>query len=349
MVLQVRRSGGFAPQLFQRTYAPEFTLYGDGTLIYIKLDSSGYPVLLKGKLSEEAVQELLRLVVSENRFFNSKPNYNIPWIADGTITTILVNAERRSLTVEIYGLEAAPTEPREPFSQEDVDQLARLKETAERLRAMDLRVIDDPDYQDLGEFVPERITLYVERSQGNYPEAKPWPIQGIELARLAKDYRMGQTMVEGDLLVQVLSILQWRRPNPFVENSQVFTVDFRPSLPHEWRWNGGAPEHITNLFPGDGQTVTQEELKDGIALNWRFRWGPGMGNNPTQSVRLFLDNTEVTNGLSWMTTKDLPPSFGTMRYVPPQPLSDGEHTARVTYTDAEGTQYSYTWRFNVGR
>src|SRR4030088_2437370 len=65
VVLRVSSGGGFvAPQMSLRTL-PAFTLYGDGTVIVPGVQAQIFPgpaisPLVKGKLSEAQVQELLK-------------------------------------------------------------------------------------------------------------------------------------------------------------------------------------------------------------------------------------------------------------------------------------------------
>ena len=68
--------GGFVPMEFLLTQAPQFTLYGDGTVIYKPTDTrasdpmggQGMLPYQVGHLDEDGVQALLRFALGEGGF-----------------------------------------------------------------------------------------------------------------------------------------------------------------------------------------------------------------------------------------------------------------------------------------
>ena len=123
-----------------------------------------------------------------------------------------------------------------------------------------------------------------------------------------------------------------------------------------WLMNGGwsinkasgekVPINIRKVVPYDGELVTSPH---GYCLNFDFRAGNGMGDNPVKSVRFFYDGIDVTQQTNGLITLDIPPSGGSLCYKPDAQLSEGWHTAKVTYTDVTGESFSYLWRFQVAK
>lgn len=128
IVLRMEQGGGMIPMFFL-TQAPQFTLYGDGTVIFQQIDNRGAPFgtlpnlpWLVGHLDEEGIQALLQFALSTGRLANAKDNYENPMIADGGTVTFNLNAAGMEKVVNIYalmeGMEGAPDQAdRAGFSQ----------------------------------------------------------------------------------------------------------------------------------------------------------------------------------------------------------------------------------------
>jgi len=129
IVLRMEQGGGFVPMNFFITQAPQFTLYGDGTVIFHQVDNRGAPFgtlanlpWLVGHLDEEGIQALLRFAMGPGRLANAKANYDNGMVADAPTTVFNLNAAGAQKVVSIYalGMEGQPgpdQADRDGFSQ----------------------------------------------------------------------------------------------------------------------------------------------------------------------------------------------------------------------------------------
>ncbi len=105
---------GGGHQIFGYSYsqAPEFTLYGDGTVIFQQIDNRGAPFgssaylpWLVGHLDEEGMQALLQFALSTGRLANAKDSYDNNTCADCGTVVFNLNAAGLNKVVNIYALE----------------------------------------------------------------------------------------------------------------------------------------------------------------------------------------------------------------------------------------------------
>lgn len=114
IVLRMEEGGGFIQFGFLVTQAPQFTLYGDGTVIFQQVDrregafdQARLPWLV-GHLDEDGIQALLQFALSTGRLANAKENYENPMIADAGNTIFTLNAAGVQKVVNIYALFEVP-------------------------------------------------------------------------------------------------------------------------------------------------------------------------------------------------------------------------------------------------
>jgi hypothetical protein len=88
---------------------------------------------------------------------------------------------------------------------------------------------------------------------------------------------------------------------------------------------------LTSVIPGRGASVPSRRPTIEATFS---------GNVDPNSLRISLDQADVTNG----STRS-PRGF---TYAPQSPLQAGEHTVRVTGTDANGGSFNRGWRFSSG-
>ena len=108
VVIRVESGGGFIPVDFSLTELPEFTLYGDGTVIVegpmIEIwPQPAMPNLQQASISEEVIQKVLTAADAAGLFADDV-DYGIPSVADASTTTITVNADGQTYTSSIYAL-----------------------------------------------------------------------------------------------------------------------------------------------------------------------------------------------------------------------------------------------------
>jgi hypothetical protein len=65
------------------------------------------------------------------------------------------------------------------------------------------------------------------------------------------------------------------------------------------------------------------------------------------TVRLYLDDEETGSGARVAEVLTHPRSMAQISFTPEHPLSSGPHSARVEYSDARGSAWTYEWRFLV--
>ena len=128
----MENGGGFVPMQFFATQIPQFTLYGDGTVVYRPLPSADgatfgdpLPPFQTGKLSEAAVQRLLAYALETGRLADAKSSYDNMQIADASSTYFTLNADGLEKTVSVYAL-SETTEPGEDAA--DRNGMAKLSE-----------------------------------------------------------------------------------------------------------------------------------------------------------------------------------------------------------------------------
>lgn len=112
VVLRMEQGGGFVPMEWMVTQAPQFTLYGDGTVIFRPQDDAevgdgfeqGLPRFLTGKMTEEGIQALLHYALATGRLATAHESYENPMIADASTTVFVLNAGGVEKVVSVYAL-----------------------------------------------------------------------------------------------------------------------------------------------------------------------------------------------------------------------------------------------------
>lgn len=113
IVLRFDEAGGFVPVEFFASHVPYFTLYGDGTVVFVSSDvietpAGGGPVvnarLRTGKLSEDQIQALLEFALGEGGLAAARTEYQNPLVADAPTAVFEINAANDSKTVSVVAL-----------------------------------------------------------------------------------------------------------------------------------------------------------------------------------------------------------------------------------------------------
>ncbi len=113
VILRVEQAGGFTAPAFQVTRVPEFTLYGDGSVLYqLPFDPNdaapiGPPRLARAMLDAEQMEALLAFAVNAGGLGAAKPQYINPLVADApdTIFTIATDDVAKTVTAQALGME----------------------------------------------------------------------------------------------------------------------------------------------------------------------------------------------------------------------------------------------------
>jgi hypothetical protein len=113
IVLRYEEGGGFIMPAFTAAAVPHFTLYGDGTVIFRNPMLEAPPAegsvfkmnpLRTAQLSEEQIQELLRLALGEGGLGAARPEYRNDMVADAGTTIFTIEAGGLKKTVSVYAL-----------------------------------------------------------------------------------------------------------------------------------------------------------------------------------------------------------------------------------------------------
>jgi hypothetical protein len=239
IVLQVVTGGGFVPIEYHLTLLPEFTLYGDGTVIVPGPVMTIYPGpalpnLQMTKMSEEAIQTLLT-AAKEAGLFTNNVDYGTPAVFDVPSTSIVINAQGMTYRSDIYalgfedggGLTLEQQQARAAINafRGKLSTLAFTEEEYTWTRydfsalAVFVRAIDPGFTPDPTDVQPNRLTWPLSDlaagGQEVMPGVRKLVVSGAELTKLKP------------LLAQATQITVWE------SGGKEYVLAFRPLLPGE--------------------------------------------------------------------------------------------------------------------
>jgi hypothetical protein len=124
VILRAEQAGGFTAPAFQMTRVPEFTLYGDGTVLYqLPFDANepspiGPPRLAVATMNAEQMDALLTFAINAGGLGSAKPQYINPLVADApdTIFSIATDDVTKTVTAQALGMadDASSPDPANP-------------------------------------------------------------------------------------------------------------------------------------------------------------------------------------------------------------------------------------------
>lgn len=174
IVLRLDEGGGFVPVEFNAAHLPYFTLYGDGTVVFLQTSAQleptpdglfpGYPIRT-GKLTEAQVQDLLAFAIRDGGLGIARADYQNPLVADAPTAVFELNADGQSKQVSVValGMEGEPGP--------DAAIKASLAKLGERLKDFDRGGTLSSD--------PYQPTAYravlIDASGGVNGELRDWP------------------------------------------------------------------------------------------------------------------------------------------------------------------------------
>lgn len=140
IILSFDEGGGFVPIEFLAAHVPFFTLYGDGTVVFVPSSTVVQPrpdnvvtgvAPRTAKLDEAQVQALLLYALRDGGLALAKEQYQNQMVADAGTATFTVSADNDTKTVSAYalGIEGEPGP--------DTAILRALAKLADRLRNFD--------------------------------------------------------------------------------------------------------------------------------------------------------------------------------------------------------------------
>jgi hypothetical protein len=205
---------------------PEWTLYGDGTLIY---RSNKANQLQQAQLSSSEIQQILDMVVKQQAFFSSTQETYGRLVPDIGTTLLTVNAQNQRKTVKLL---------LEPENLQDAD-IQTQHVFAIRSYLLNYK----PDQERT--YVPPGVALLAYPFEGNPPSVSKWPYEGISLALVAQQEciyfsqpRPCTKRAAGIFPVygqRGLDLLKWstspNRPAMVAEDGKMYRVMVWPLLP----------------------------------------------------------------------------------------------------------------------
>lgn len=233
IVIQMLTAGGYAPEIVEKTRVPDFTLYGDGRVIYSRsTDPTNYK-LYEAKLTPEKMTALINIFEQEG-FFDMNDNYLNVNVKDLPSAYVTINLREKNRTIKIYGLNIAIQQRLIPRGLINITR-----------RLSEFSVEGEKEYE------PEKISLFVQefpKDQYSKEMRKiKWKVKGVELAKLAPEgasllARYRETVLSGDERKHTLNLLKGKTlfdnqvgfsQTVFENARRYFRVAYRPHLPYE--------------------------------------------------------------------------------------------------------------------
>lgn len=180
VVLRYDELGGFVMASFAATMVPPFTMYGDGTIVFRDPTLEYPPVegsvgkanpMRTAKLTEEQIQDVLKLALGEGGLATAKPEYRNDMVADAGTAVFTIDAGGVEKTVSVYALGIDPQ-----AGSPDAAARAGFAKLAQALTGIEKGgVITATDYE------PAAYRGVLIDSGGmQAPDARPWPWDDIE-------------------------------------------------------------------------------------------------------------------------------------------------------------------------
>jgi hypothetical protein len=243
LVLRVDTEGGFVAPNVLTTKLPDFSLFGDGTVVIpgpmIEIyPGPALPNVLSRRLSEPAVQRVLREaatagLLGPDRSFTTMPVSDMPT----TVFTLVANGRRH--VISVFGLGASTPSPDMPSAE---------REARSALLRLQSKLFDLSSWLPAGDVSAERpyapsalrllVRPYRSVADPNLTEpAARWPLA----ERLASFGRPSPDLVgarcgtvRGDDAKRLVALAE--RANqltPWLSRGRSFGIAFRPLLPDE--------------------------------------------------------------------------------------------------------------------
>ena len=222
-------SGQPQPRIADRLTTPEFTLYGDGTLIFTQVGDAGGTQLLEAELPKEAIEDLLAFIVGEGFLNFAYEHAGESGATDATTTFLYVNTKAGVNSTSAYGLGAGSL-------ADGPEQLQSIAEIVQRLDELDPEALGG---RVVGPYEYGEIALLVQPVEEPNIVGSPavFPFPEIDLAEIAPP---GSGLVERRIESDLGTILGVVPPEPavpllgpFQQGDRFFFFGFRPILPFE--------------------------------------------------------------------------------------------------------------------
>lgn len=207
-----------------RLALPEFTLYGDGTLIFTQTGGAGAPRLLEAELPKDAIEDLLAFIVGEGFLDFAYEHEGESGADDATTTFLYVNTKGAVNSTSADDLGAgASADLREEFRS--------IAEIAQRLIGLDPEAAGG---RVAGPYEYGEIALFVQPLALTDVDPEDWPIAGVDLARLAPpDSPVVKEVLALAEAAELVELLPAGDRRLYRQGDRLFAVGYRPLLPFE--------------------------------------------------------------------------------------------------------------------
>lgn len=238
VVLRVSTGSGFVPVSYSLTQLPEFTLYGDGTIIVtgpmIEIyPGPALPNLQRSTVSEETIQAILS-AAQEAGLFDPTFDYGRPGITDMGTTTITVNVDGKTYKSSIYalGVEA----PGGDLTMEQQQARATVSQFAGRL--MDLTAFQQALQWAAYDYTALAVYSTAAGDPGDadiQPNKLAWPLADLAIAgETVQPEGFRKLVVSGDDLGTLQPVLkEATQITIWTAGDREYNLYFRPLLPDE--------------------------------------------------------------------------------------------------------------------
>lgn len=238
VVLRMETGGGFVPIDFIVTQIPQFTLYGDGTVVFEGITDqnrfgSGGPLapMLTGKMTEDAVQALLNYALGTGRLAGARDSYTDMTIADAATTTFILNAGGLDKVVSVYAL--GLSQPGDPDAV-DKNGFAQLADVLNNFQSQaQSGTLEEVEPYDASFY---RATMF-DQGIGGPGQAVDWPWDDVTLADFPAGDEPGRVAVltrdQVELLTEVPNGGQAGILVNTPNGEAVVSIGLRPLLPDE--------------------------------------------------------------------------------------------------------------------
>ncbi len=228
IIVQMKDLGGL-PQsdVMDRLTVPDFTLYGDGTLVFTRPSERGQfsrTPLQHATLPSDTVRDLLKSI-TDTGFFTF--NYGQPRLGvyDVPTTYLYANTKDTANAISAYALDTVP-----PTGTE-WNQFRKLREIKARLDTITNDAIASGTAT---LYTPNAVVLLVQLTPPiSGPVPLEWPFADIDLGSIAPESGVGERRIDGDLAREVLNRMTPIGDVFFLQDAHLYSVGYRPVLPHE--------------------------------------------------------------------------------------------------------------------
>jgi hypothetical protein len=233
VVLRIESGGGFMPFGFLATQAPNFTLYGDNTVIFRPTTDpggTGFPPFVKAVMNAQQVDALLTFALTQGHLSAARESYVIGGIADAPTTYFKIDAGGVKKQVGVYGLGITTGQP-----NPDAADFAAFAKLADVLNGFEAEVRRG-QVVSADTYVPEQYRAILIESQG-MEGRNPWPWTDLKVTDFKVDPDQSSTRlaaITAEQAAKVATVPSGGAPGiPIAspDGKMTFSLSLRPMLP----------------------------------------------------------------------------------------------------------------------